>query len=169
MVDHLMPLISPLKSLVLRITWDNEKKIQELQQPIMLIAGERDEIVPHRMMVKLHELASKSSYKEIYKIPEGMHNNCFEVAGKEYYKRMERFVRRFDAVSTGIDNPSSFSQTDSGSGGSPLANAGVGTEMAGELLPHQATTIYTPATCVVGNDVRNEDCGTSSLENKKNN
>lgn len=162
MVDHLMPFISPSKSLILRIKRDNEKKIQELQQPVMLIAGEKDEIVPHSMMLQLNDLANKSSYKEMYEIPEGMHNNCFEVAGKEYYKRMERFVRRFDAESSEIDIRTSLasSSSDGGSAGiSPGASAAsAGGEEADTLIsPPPATGTLSTGTCAVGqSNNRNE-------------
>lgn len=40
MVDVLMPLLAPLKSLVLRIGWHSDLKIRQLRQPIMFISGE---------------------------------------------------------------------------------------------------------------------------------
>ena len=39
MVDQLMPLIAPLKDLVLRIQWCSDQKIVELRQPILFISG----------------------------------------------------------------------------------------------------------------------------------
>jgi fermentation-respiration switch protein FrsA (DUF1100 family) len=161
MVNHLMPLISPLKSLILRINWDNEKKIQELKQPIMLIAGEKDEIVPHSMMLRLYELVSKSTYKELYKIPEGMHNNCFEVAGKEYYKRMERFVRRFDAESASdVDIRPGISVDEIGS----LTSAGVSS------IGEASSISITEATNLRESSIsKDSESIVNSLGNKKNN
>ncbi len=85
MVDALMPMVSPLKRLVLRIDWDSEKKIQSLTHPIMFIAGEKDEIVPPSHMDRLISLAVKAEVKEVYKVAEGRHNDCFEVGGRRYY------------------------------------------------------------------------------------
>lgn len=39
MVDVLMPFISPLKGLVLRIKWDSDAKIGQLEQPILFVSG----------------------------------------------------------------------------------------------------------------------------------
>lgn len=40
MVDVLMPLVAPLKSLVLRIKWESDKSIRNVKQPILFISGE---------------------------------------------------------------------------------------------------------------------------------
>lgn len=45
MVDFLMPLVAPIKGLVLRIGWDSGEKIQHLKQPILFISGDADELV----------------------------------------------------------------------------------------------------------------------------
>ena len=42
MVDHLMPVFRPIKSLVLRIKWDNGQLISGIKQPILFISGEWD-------------------------------------------------------------------------------------------------------------------------------
>lgn len=39
MVDILMPFLSPLKPLVLKIKWDSDNKIQHVKQPILFISG----------------------------------------------------------------------------------------------------------------------------------
>lgn len=39
MVDKLMPWVSALKWLVLRIKWDSDNKIRDIVQPIMFISG----------------------------------------------------------------------------------------------------------------------------------
>lgn len=39
MVDHLMPVLIPIKSLVLRLKWDSLTDIKQVRQPILFIAG----------------------------------------------------------------------------------------------------------------------------------
>jgi len=39
MVDVLMPFVSSVKNLVLRIGWNNDVRIQQLAQPILFISG----------------------------------------------------------------------------------------------------------------------------------
>lgn len=52
MVDHLMPLIAPLKYLVLRIKWDSLPIVSKLHVPVLYLAGARDELVPHHHMLR---------------------------------------------------------------------------------------------------------------------
>lgn len=92
MVDRLLPFVSILKPLVLRINWNSEKLIGNLKQPILFIAGERDELVPHSHMQKLSELATSSSLKDWFPVSTGTHNDTWVVAGSIYYKRMKSFV-----------------------------------------------------------------------------
>jgi pimeloyl-ACP methyl ester carboxylesterase len=85
MVDRLMPYVSALKFLILRIGWNSDAKIQNLEQPIFFISGEMDELVPPVHMRKLAELALRSSYKEFFSVPGGTHNDTWERAF-DYYE-----------------------------------------------------------------------------------
>jgi fermentation-respiration switch protein FrsA (DUF1100 family) len=85
MVDRLMPYVSKLKSLILRINWDSDVKIRDLKQPILFISGENDELVPTFHMRRLVELAQKSAYKELFSVPGGTHNDTWEKAF-DYYE-----------------------------------------------------------------------------------
>jgi len=94
MVDRLLPYVSILKPLVLRINWNSEKSIENLTQPILFIAGERDELVPHSHMVKLFNSATSSLFKDWYPVNTGTHNDTWVRAGSEYYKRMLQFIAK---------------------------------------------------------------------------
>lgn len=96
MVDTLMPLIAPAKGLILRIGWNSELLIQELQQPIMFISGLKDELVPPIHMKKLHTLAVKSKYRYWFEVPTGTHNETFIAAGMQYYLRLKEFCSIVD-------------------------------------------------------------------------
>ena len=61
MVDQLMPFLTPLKPLVLKIGWNNYKIAPKLKTPILYLAGDSDELVPHNQMLELFELSKKSS------------------------------------------------------------------------------------------------------------
>ncbi len=52
MVDHLMPFLSPLKFLILRIKWDSLPIVSKLWLPVLYIAGAKDELVPHHHMLR---------------------------------------------------------------------------------------------------------------------
>lgn len=90
MVDALMPWAASLKHLVLRIHWDNGKKIRKITKPIYFISGELDEIVPASHMRVLYEVSTASALKDFFQVIGGHHNDAWEVAGIDYY-----YVRKF--------------------------------------------------------------------------
>lgn len=99
MVDKLMPFLTPIKWLVLNIKWDSDVKIKTLKQPIMFISGSRDTLVPPFHMTQLHGLALERddctpADADLYTVHDGEHNNTWEVAGYEYYRRIESFLGR---------------------------------------------------------------------------
>lgn len=85
MVDVLMPVISPLKWIVLRIHWNSEEFIHKLTQPILFISGDADELVPTSHMKKLYDLATSSVNRIMFSVPGGTHNDTWIKAGKTYY------------------------------------------------------------------------------------
>lgn len=42
MVDKLLPMLTSIKWLVLRLDWNNEEKARRLTRPVLFISGERD-------------------------------------------------------------------------------------------------------------------------------
>jgi len=116
MVDRLMPILSPLKSYLLNIKWESDKKIKLLSQPIFFISGDRDELVPTSHMVKLHELASKSRLPVFFSVQGGTHNDTWERAGPAYYKRLKEFLQSAfaddDVISPEASLPSNGSDDD---------------------------------------------------------
>jgi fermentation-respiration switch protein FrsA (DUF1100 family) len=105
MVDRLLPFVSLLKPLVLRINWNSENTIKNLKQPIMFIAGERDELVPHSHMQLLMGLATASVFKDWFPVKTGTHNDTWVRAGSNYYKRMSDFINKaFGGVCKNDDN-----------------------------------------------------------------
>jgi abhydrolase domain-containing protein 13 len=94
MVDSIFPVLSYrlLKNILLRIGWRNDAMVTSIKCPMMFIAGDRDEIVPHAHMIELYGLAKSTKRKEIYVINGGDHNSCFIIAGREYYRRLATFT-----------------------------------------------------------------------------
>ena len=107
MVDTLLPYVAAFKALILRIGWYNEKIITELTHPIMFISGQADELVPPKHMLKLYELATKSKYRDLFKVPRGRHNDTYEKAGKDYYVRLKAFFDKLMGISTSTEKSSS--------------------------------------------------------------
>lgn len=92
MVDVLMPYVSPLKFLVLRISWNSLRLIRNLKQPILFISGSIDELVPRSHMEALHRAASSSTLTDFFSITGGSHNDSWIKAGSSYYKRLKAFL-----------------------------------------------------------------------------
>ena len=65
MVDSLLPLVSPLKALILRIGWKSLELVSSLDIPLLFVSGGKDELVPQSHMRKLFEAASESKIKVI--------------------------------------------------------------------------------------------------------
>lgn len=93
MVDHLLPLLAPLKSFVLRIGWVSELIAPSLSTPILYLAGDTDELVPHSHMKELYHLSDKGrSHVCMHVIEGGMHNDTWIKGGLDYYDKTIAFM-----------------------------------------------------------------------------
>lgn len=92
MVDQLMPLIAPLKALVLRIRWDSLSIVPSLNVPVLYLAGARDELVPHSHMIALHKSTTKSRLNKFHTIQDGTHNDTWMHGGQEYWEAFRSFM-----------------------------------------------------------------------------
>jgi pimeloyl-ACP methyl ester carboxylesterase len=97
MVDHLMPIVAPLKSLVLRIGWDSSKIVPKLTCPTLFLAGAQDTLVPHEHMLRLHKLRkstdSNNSLVRMHIVKDGTHNETWMQGGKEYWIAFSNFLK----------------------------------------------------------------------------
>lgn len=109
MVDHLMPYLTPVKFLVLRISWDSAKIVPTLSMPILFLAGARDELVPHDHMQRLYDSARRSKLKRMHIIPDGTHNESWLQGGKDYWNAFANFM------SAALSNPPLSSSSSSSS------------------------------------------------------
>ena len=98
MVDHLMPFLTPIKPLVLKIGWDSSKLVPKLTScPMMFLAGTDDQIVPHAHMKRLVELASTSNPSNLVRvhiIKGGTHNECWLQGGPTYWSDQRQFLHQ---------------------------------------------------------------------------
>lgn len=78
--------------LVIRSRFDNESKITHLSIPKLIVAAERDEIVPPGHARRLYELAAPP--KEFLSIPGASHNDVGMVGGRAYLEEWRRFLNR---------------------------------------------------------------------------
>jgi fermentation-respiration switch protein FrsA (DUF1100 family) len=98
MVDVVMPYLKLVKSLVLKMNWDNEDLLTRglRTTPILFLAGDKDELVPHHHMIQLYKLSTrgerKTSLSEFYIVKGGRHNDTWMRGGRQYYEKMNAFI-----------------------------------------------------------------------------
>lgn len=105
MVDQLMPFLTPIKPLVLKIGWDSERIVPKLDRtPLLFLAGAKDELVPHSHMRDLHAAAVRAAsgggalppnnknLVRMHIIPDGTHNESWIQGGPAYWDAMRSFM-----------------------------------------------------------------------------
>jgi fermentation-respiration switch protein FrsA (DUF1100 family) len=88
MAKRTVPLI-PLGAL-LRTKFDSLSKIDGISAPLLILHGDRDEMVPIELGQQLYEAANEP--KEFYTIPGAGHNDTYVVGGEEYFAVLSRFL-----------------------------------------------------------------------------
>lgn len=77
--------------------WRSSETIQKVSRPVLFLSGEKDELVPPRMMKLLHDVCS--SPEKIWKsFPDGEHMDTYSRRG--YYPTLQKFIADF------VGNPS---------------------------------------------------------------
>lgn len=92
MVDHLMPFIAKFKMLILAIGWKSSEIVPTLSCPVLYLAGNRDELVPHSQMLKLHEMTKRSILNRLHVINNGTHNDSYMKGGEMYWDAFKSFL-----------------------------------------------------------------------------
>ena len=102
MVGKVFPFLNfdIIKQYMLKIHWRTIDLIPNIECPILFLASEKDEIVPHNHMITLHNNAEKSSYTKMYKISDGMHNDAWlpEKGGTTYWRTMKEWMQEAIAI-----------------------------------------------------------------------
>ncbi len=76
----------------LKTKYDSLSKIKEIKVPLLILHGDKDELVPIEHGKKLFEEANQP--KEFYTIPGAMHNDTHIVGGEEYFDVIRDFVKK---------------------------------------------------------------------------
>jgi fermentation-respiration switch protein FrsA (DUF1100 family) len=75
--------------------YDNEAKIARLAMPKLIVAAEKDDVVPPEHARQLFDTARAP--KEFYSIRGAAHNDTYVVGGAEYLDALRRFLESLDA------------------------------------------------------------------------
>jgi pimeloyl-ACP methyl ester carboxylesterase len=92
MVDHLMPYLTPIKAIVLRMRWNSYSIVPHLHTPILYLAGDADKLVPHEHMLQLYKLSKASRCLRMHIIVDGTHNESWLQGGQEYWENFRSFL-----------------------------------------------------------------------------
>eukprot|EP00611_Tribonema_gayanum_P032779 TRINITY_DN991_c0_g1_i14.p1 TRINITY_DN991_c0_g1~~TRINITY_DN991_c0_g1_i14.p1 ORF type:complete len:392 (+),score=135.46 TRINITY_DN991_c0_g1_i14:158-1177(+) len=92
MVDELMPLLKRLKPYVLKLKWDTGELAPQIKQPVLLISGAQDELVPPWHMRRLQQLLTNSAKVTFHLVPTGTHNDTWLRGGAAYYRAIANFI-----------------------------------------------------------------------------
>ncbi len=90
MVKALYPFL-PISYFV-RTKYDTLSKIRDVKAPVLIIHGDKDDLVPIEQGRKLYETANGP--KEFYTIPEANHNDTYIAGGEKYFDVIRRFVSK---------------------------------------------------------------------------
>ncbi|HXV28222.1 MAG TPA: alpha/beta hydrolase [bacterium] len=64
--------------------------ISQINSPLFILHGDRDEICPYRMSEELFKIAPEP--KELFTIPQGGHNDLPNIAGSDFWEKPYRFI-----------------------------------------------------------------------------
>ncbi len=82
--------VLPLGHLV-RTRYDVMEKIRKVKVPLLVLHGDRDDVVPYEQGRKV--FAAANHPKEFYSIAGADHNNTYLVGGEAYFQRLRSFVQ----------------------------------------------------------------------------
>lgn len=91
-IDEMAKVISPWLPIgpLLSAKFDNLDKVGKINAPLLVLHGERDEIIPFAQGQRV--FAAGREPKAFYPIPGAGHNDTFMVGGPAYYERLRSFI-----------------------------------------------------------------------------
>ena len=81
-------------SLLLKTKYDSLAKIGNIKVPILVMHGDKDDLVPFEHGKRLYDMANEP--KEFYTIPGAGHNDTHIVGGDEYFDVISNFVNKLE-------------------------------------------------------------------------
>lgn len=83
--------------------FDNLGRIGDVRAPVLIIHGDRDDMIPTRMSHLLYErVIERGGTAEEWVIAGAEHNSTYDVGDEEYVRRVREFVNRAVALTAGL-------------------------------------------------------------------
>ncbi|HEY5594811.1 MAG TPA: alpha/beta hydrolase [Nitrospiria bacterium] len=76
---------------LIRTEYDSLSKIGKIHRPLLILHGDRDEVVPFEQGRRMFEAANPP--KEFYVIPGASHNDTYLVGGSPYWEAWKKFLK----------------------------------------------------------------------------
>ena len=92
-----------LLALFMTSHWDSEGKVADVQCPVLLISGEKDELVPPWQMKRLMERVGVGRGRLLL-IPHGTHNTTYIDGGPEYWMGLRHFIEQHSSSASATSN-----------------------------------------------------------------
>ena len=83
-----------LPAFLLHTRFDNETKVRALRVPKLIIAAEKDDVVPASQTRRLFDAAAPP--KQMHVIPGATHNDTYVVGGQAYLEVLRKFLESLD-------------------------------------------------------------------------
>lgn len=88
--EDMFQLYAPFASWRPRLPYDNLGKIVQVNVPVLIIHGVRDEVIPFEMGARLFAAAHPPKF--FYPLPQAHHNDTYLVGGDAYFQRLKTFI-----------------------------------------------------------------------------
>ena len=75
--------------------FDTLSKMDRIRSPVMIVHGDRDEVVPTQMAEQLYDAARDP--KRIYIVKGAQHNDTYEAGGQAYFDALQEFIANSSA------------------------------------------------------------------------
>jgi len=79
----------PIRPL-LRTRFNIREKIEKIKVPLLVLQGDRDDVVPYEHGKRVFEAAPEP--KKFFTIPGAAHNDTYIVGGKRYFQQLKEFI-----------------------------------------------------------------------------
>lgn len=76
----------------LRTRYDVVEKVKRVRVPLLVLHGDRDDVIPYAHGKKVFEAAQEP--KEFYAIRDARHNDTYVVGGDPYFEVLKTFIRK---------------------------------------------------------------------------
>lgn len=103
LIDKIFPFLKHIKNYLLKNHWPTKDRIKNVKVPILFLMSAKDELIPIEQMHELYDKAENAKFKSKYIIKDGTHNESWIKAGKIYFVKFAKFLKKCGLKLTNIN------------------------------------------------------------------